>query len=51
LNYIEVLIKEARLPAECLPMASLELSTGEVVELTPDGWKELIAKLKLEVRK
>jgi len=51
LNYIEILIKEARLPAECVPMACLELSTGEVVELTLDGWKELIAKLELEVRK
>lgn len=51
MNYIEVLIKEAKLPQECLPMACLELSTGEVVELTLDGWKELIAKLELESRK
>lgn len=51
LSWIEIQIRDAKLPQDCLPMACLELSTGEVVELTLDGWKELIAKLELEVRK
>lgn len=44
---VEVCIREAELPEECVPMARLTLSTGTALELTVEEWAELEAKLLL----
>lgn len=44
---LEILIHEAELPPDAEPMARHELSTGTLVELTLDEWRELAAWLEL----
>jgi hypothetical protein len=47
MTQVEIMIKEADLPADAEPMAGYTLSDGTRLEFTLDQWREIYAWLSL----